>query len=361
MSDSMFDNLSWERYLNRLREKSRVIGNPLLANLELTPRCNFNCKMCYVHLTEAEAEKIGREHSAAEWIRLGRQLSAAGTLMLLLTGGEVFLRPDFREIYEAFSEMGFVLIVYSNGYLLNEETIAWLSKRPPMRFRISMYGASNETYEKVTGVKYAYDKVTGNIEMLLKAGIPLSLSATLIEENVDDFEAIKQFAIYNHLSLVYTGNIVKPVRGAHSEAEKCRLDQIAEKRKSLMGHEVQRVDSIYRSGPEAFAKCESRNCGLWVTWDGKMSICAFIEKPCSNPFETGFTTAWDQLQAQLRKVRRPEKCIGCKYDAFCASCPGTFASETGYIDQTCDRICEKARTLYELYSTSYLNDCEEKV
>ena len=31
-------------------------GTPLAGNFELTARCNFDCKMCYVHL------KIGRAH-----------------------------------------------------------------------------------------------------------------------------------------------------------------------------------------------------------------------------------------------------------------------------------------------------------
>ena len=49
---------------------SRAIsrGVPLAGNFELTARCNFNCKMCYVHQQQCPAEK---ELSAEQWIAIG--------------------------------------------------------------------------------------------------------------------------------------------------------------------------------------------------------------------------------------------------------------------------------------------------
>lgn len=82
---------------------------PVQSNFELTPRCNFRCKMCYVRLDAEEIPLQGRELSTAEWIRLGEQAVDAGTLSVTLTGGEPLMRPDFAEIYEAYSEMGFWL------------------------------------------------------------------------------------------------------------------------------------------------------------------------------------------------------------------------------------------------------------
>ena len=44
-------------------------GTPLAGNFELTARCNFDCKMCYVHLTAEEQRRRGRELTADEWKR----------------------------------------------------------------------------------------------------------------------------------------------------------------------------------------------------------------------------------------------------------------------------------------------------
>lgn len=351
MSDSPNIDLSWAEYSRELKRKSKDIIHPIVANLELTPRCNFCCKMCYVHLTEKEAKSIGREHTAAEWIDMGRQMLSAGTLEILLTGGEVFLRPDFREIYEAFSEMGFLLYIYSNGYLIDEQTVKWLSKRPPMRLRITLYGASNETYEKVTGVKGAFDRVLQNIDNILVTNIPLSLAATLISDNIGDERQMDNIAAERNLKIVKTSGVMKPVRGARSDSENVRMNIGQMIRENPLAEKVE----VFGLSPDPFAVCSSNGCGYWITWDGKMTICSFIEKPCTHPFEGDFKTAWDKLQEMLKEVKKPAECGDCRYARFCIACPGLFASETGFTDQTNGYICETAKARYDAYLKNKLN------
>lgn len=343
MSDIQLSDISYLEYRDRLKRKSQSIANPLTACLELTPRCNFNCKMCYVRLSESEANRIGKEYSAAEWIELGKSMAALGTLEVLLTGGEVFIRSDFKEIYDEYIELGFILHVFSNGYLIDDNIISWLSKKPPMNLRVSLYGASNETYEKVTGVKNAYDRVIRNVLKMKDAGIHLALHATLIHDNIRDLKLLEKFAEENDLHFTSSGGIVKSVRGAHSEAENARI-KIADN--EYLEDPVRGFFKVY---DDPFAICGSKNCGFWITWDGKMTICSFIEKPYTNPFEDGFKSAWHELQQKLKTVKKPEKCKGCEYAVFCTACPGMFSAETGYIDQTNDYICGIAKSRYKRY------------
>lgn len=54
-----------------------------------------------------------------------------GTIGLLLTGGEVTLRTDFPEIYEAIAKMGFVLTVYTNATMITDKLMElWKNFRP---------------------------------------------------------------------------------------------------------------------------------------------------------------------------------------------------------------------------------------
>ena len=68
---------------------------PILGTFELTPRCNYQCKMCYVRLTPVEMQPLRREQSAEEWLSLGRTVFDAGMTFLLMTGRAPRLRPDF--------------------------------------------------------------------------------------------------------------------------------------------------------------------------------------------------------------------------------------------------------------------------
>ena len=77
--------------------------------------------MCYVHLSKQEVQSQGRLRSLDEWISLAKQMKDAGTLFLLLTGGEPLLFPQFKELYCVLKDMGMILTLNTNGTLINEE------------------------------------------------------------------------------------------------------------------------------------------------------------------------------------------------------------------------------------------------
>lgn len=339
----------WFSYAQGLKKQAQAVQSPIIATFELTPRCNFACSMCYVRLTPQQMQPIGREHTAAEWIALAKQTAESGTLFLLLTGGEPFLRPDFREIYEALSEMGFLLTVYSNGYLIDRETADWLARRPPLKLRITMYGAANQTYQRVCGCADGFSRVSQAISLLQQRQIPLSLSYTMIRENQEDFPAFQQFAAERGLTYIYTSNILKPVRGARSRAEQVRIDLNKQLQRDLRD-QTKRIPGFVGVSDDPLAHCGSNRCGYWITWDGKMSLCSFMENPHTLPFEEGLPAAWKRLQTRLSALRKPAACAACAHAAFCASCPGMFCAETGRPDQTSPAICERAALLHRHYT-----------
>ena len=128
-----------------LEEDARRRRYPLAVKLELLPVCNLNCKMCYIRTDMAQVRASGGLIPADKWIALAQELRAADTLFLLLTGGEVFLYPEFRRLYTALCGMGFGININTNATLIDEEALAWLREMPPRLMSISLYGASDET------------------------------------------------------------------------------------------------------------------------------------------------------------------------------------------------------------------------
>ena len=75
-----------EPYISKyLHSKGRRLGLPIGGNFELTARCNFNCPMCYVHLSAADVEAQGKELTAQQWIDIAREARDAGMVFVLLT------------------------------------------------------------------------------------------------------------------------------------------------------------------------------------------------------------------------------------------------------------------------------------
>ena len=102
--------------------------------------------MYIIHLLQ---ESIAPLVDADRWLTLAEQAKNAGMLYLLLTGGEPFLHPQFRQILEGLHKMGLVISINSNGTLIDEATVAWLKNCPPVRINISLYGASDTTYARL--------------------------------------------------------------------------------------------------------------------------------------------------------------------------------------------------------------------
>ena len=94
--------------------------------MELTFRCNNLCKHCYCGAAPDDAGQIQREMSTASVLRLIDELVDMGCLWFLITGGEPMLRPDFREIYLHAKKRGLLVIIFTNGTLIDDEMAAFL-------------------------------------------------------------------------------------------------------------------------------------------------------------------------------------------------------------------------------------------
>lgn len=123
----MDDASTFER---SLLQKARQKHIPVTGALELLPLCNMNCDMCYVRLSRSEMERQGRLRTVEEWVRLAEQMQKAGTVFLLLTGGEPLLFPDFKTLYRRLRNLGMILTINTNGTLLDE---AWADFLPHTR------------------------------------------------------------------------------------------------------------------------------------------------------------------------------------------------------------------------------------
>lgn len=153
---------------------------------EITPKCNFNCVHCYLR-----DHHCSNELSYDEIIEIIDILFEKEVLFLTLTGGDIFTRKDFLDIYLYVKKKGFIVELYTNGALINDEIIRTFAKYPPLLVDISLYGSCEETYKKVTGVSGAFDKVLHNIQALLDAGVRVSVKAPVLNLYYSELPQIK--------------------------------------------------------------------------------------------------------------------------------------------------------------------------
>jgi len=313
------------KYLtNFLHEQAAAAGVPLNGTFEVTGRCNLACRMCYIRQGAGDLLARSRELSAAQWLSLAEQATAEGMLFLLLTGGEIFLRPDFLQIYEPLTVMGLNLTLYSNGTLVTPAIARRLGMRPPNRLEVTLYGASPETYAAVTGSAEAFHQALRGIDLLHDAGVTLAIKATLTRRNVQDLEAIRALAHARNLPLKTGWMLTERVDGAPCaiEDERLPLDEVMA---------MEEADAETRAAwaavdPAEAIECDPMYChagkaAFSITPEGTMGPCMDLPLPAARPLEVGFRPAWDAVRAYTRTVQSPEECLDCAVRSYCPSCP----------------------------------------
>src|ERR1017187_3414868 len=178
--------------VRELHRRAAARRQPVNGTFELTERCNLACRMCYVCQAPGDAARRAKELSAAAWLELAHQAVDNGMVFLLLTGGEVFLRPDFFELYTPLTRLGLILTLFTNGTLITDAIAQRLGEAPPSRTEITLYGATAATYEAVTGVPGSYARCRAGIEALVKHRVSLRLKATITRQNVGELDALRQ-------------------------------------------------------------------------------------------------------------------------------------------------------------------------
>ena len=137
----------WGELLLKPLQGSRF---PLAAEFEITDRCNLGCVHCFINQPAGSTAHIQHELSTGEIKEILDQIADSGCLHLLLTGGEPLLRPDFSEIYLHARQKGMLVMLFTNATLMTPSVIETLKQAPPILVEVSLYGATQETYEAVT-------------------------------------------------------------------------------------------------------------------------------------------------------------------------------------------------------------------
>lgn len=320
---------------------------PLSTTFELTPFCNYKCVMCYVRLDKERAQKQGRMLTADEWIDIARQLRDMGTLRITLTGGEVFTRADFWEIYSKLNQMGFWITILSNGSLIDETAMEKFREfGMPHSVKLTAYGACNETYSKVCGAPEGFSKLSKAIDLLKEAGVPTSMTGTIVRENAHDLQAMYRFAAEKKIFFQHSIAVVKSSRDSINSAEKSRLgflDYSYELTQDVL------EKSRYVIQEEPFYMCASYRKSLFITWNGNFQLCSFLTEPHIK-YSGEVTSDFKNLYGLLKKMKTPSECSECEWKDFCQRCPGILCAESGHPEKINSDFCQTAKQLQLLYN-----------
>lgn len=331
-------------FFDRIKNSSKRI--PLSGSLEVTFRCNLRCVHCY--LGDNRSGVPGQQELTKEEIfGILDQVTEAGTLWFLLTGGEPFIRPDFMEIYRYAAHKGLLVTIFTNGTLLTPQIADELAELPPQLVEITLYGATQETYERVTGIPGSYQRCLRGIDLLLERKIPLKLKTIVMQWNKHEFEAIKAFAESKGVGFRYDASLVGAMNSGQGPFSQ-RLEPeevVALERTNLQLQEELRAIMKRVAGQpvnQNLYQCGAAQNSYHIDPYGQLVPCILSRTDVFNLRVKSFVTGWEIFLGKIRSTPKGPvtRCDSCQLSVLCQQCPGKSYLETGQMEDPIEFFCK---------------------
>jgi radical SAM protein with 4Fe4S-binding SPASM domain len=341
---------------------------PAYFDLEITARCNNDCRHCYINLPANDPQARSTELTLAEIDNLAEQAVALGTLGCLVTGGEPLLRQDFVEVYHLLKRKGLLVTVFTNACLVTEEHVRLFKRYPPRTIEVSVYGVTAETYERVTRKPGSYRLFRRGLDLLWQAGVPVRLKAMALRSNLAEMPQIAQFCrehtrdFFRFDPLLHLRYDRDPLRNLDIRAERLSAAEIAR----IEQEDPERSEGLTKKCDELILKdinpdgdnhiitCGAGLSSFAITFDGFFKLCSTLYHPDSlyDLRKGTLHDAWHEFVPRVRSLRSNNPaflngCRSCELVNLCIWCPATADLEFSRMDAGGEYFCQVARARAE--------------
>ena len=306
---------------------------PIQAAIELTHKCNLHCSHCYIDVQERN------ELVVEEWKLVIEKLKAAGTMFLLFTGGEALARKDFLEIAGYARRQGFFVGLLSNFTLVTPELAAGIAKLRPYQLNTSLYGATPETHDIITGIRGSYNQTLRGIELFVQQGLVPDVQTTIMKENVHEVREIKRLVTDMGARPIMDINMA-PTRGGH-DYPLSHVPGVKELRKSGW---IPQTNSC--TSDEGLCRAGKSICT--ISPSGDVYPCTMVPFRLGNILHDDFNSFWHTRPAvelcafRDLKVEDSPQCAVCELQKYCQKCIGITYRECGKISVSSPSACRLA-------------------
>lgn len=346
---------SEREFLAEFNRKAAALRVPLSGSLELTRRCSMSCVHCYLGPQSSVRKTKHLETGTERLLSVLEEITRAGCLYLLITGGDPLLREDFGAVYGKAKESGLLVTVFTNGTLVTEETARLFRSLPPQAVEISLYGATAETHERITGVEGSFVKCMEGIRRLLNSGVTVKLKTVLMTLNIHEFYMMEGIARAFGVGFRFDPAIFPCLNGDKSpiglrvrpeeavEAEVSDPARLAGWRKYYEKHRD------FPSEDDLLYTCGAGLTNFHIDPYGYLKPCIMSEGLRYDLGSGSFEEGWRIFMPEIRRKKAGEsyKCPKCRMKTLCGFCPAVFELECGSGDVPSEYICEIGRRRFE--------------
>jgi radical SAM protein with 4Fe4S-binding SPASM domain len=291
-----------------------------------------------------------RELTKSEWFSLIDQIVDEGCLWLLFTGGEVFIRPDFLDIYTYAKRKGLLVTLFTNGTIITPYIADYLCDWLPSSIEITLYGYTRETYETVTGVPGSYERCIQGINLFRERNLPLKLKSMIMKTNKHEIWDMKKYAEdlgtafhFDPLLNMRIDGLMTPAEFRISPQEVVELDFADEKRMQSFRESAEKHFGP-PPRPEYLYQCGAGRVSFHIDSWGLLSACMLSRIPGFDLHHGSFHDGWHIFLSEVleQKWKQEIPCRQCNIISLCGQCPGWAQTEHGHQENLVAYLCEIA-------------------
>jgi len=347
-------------YLSAFNIRAADLRIPLSGSIDLTYRCNLRCVHCYLSGSRLQPEH--KEMDTLKILSVLDEITEAGCLNLLITGGEPLLRNDFPEIYSHAKKNGLLVTIFSNGTLITQKILELFEDLPPYIIEISLYGATAPTYEKITGVTGSFEKCMQGIRQLHDRNLKVRLKTILMTLNSHEFFAIQNIAKDSGIKFRFDAAIFPCKDGDKAPlelrvpADDAIIKDFSDKERALSWKQYfERVQG--QSLDDTLYTCGAGVTGFHIDPFGLLKPCLMTKNIFHDLSEGSFLKGWHDIISKIKEKKAGgdvSGCHQCEKINICGFCPAFFEWENGEEDMRSEYICDIGNKRFEFIKNPYL-------
>ena len=315
------------RQLDRVYREAAERSIPIEVMLELTHHCNFRCGHCYIPDFGAP-DRL----STARILALLDELAEMGTLVLALSGGELFLRRDWEAVARRARELDFDLHLFTNGALVDGER-ARAIRALDATVQVSFYTLDGARFDEFVRRPGAFAKVVEGIERLRAEGVRTILKVPLMTFNYREMRSLQMWGEERGCE-VRSSPVITAKKDGNLAPLAFRVPQpalAAELGGPVLG--CFDADRVLDTPPADTPLCAAATRYACITSAGDVMACNILPGADSNVRERSFREVWEESPwlRRIRALRRADltECSTCTTFSRCGRCTAQALVEDG--------------------------------
>ena len=310
-----------------MRKAWAADGKPMVAHLDVTYRCDLDCKHCYLD------QKEGPEMTTAEWRSAILQLAEAGVLTLIWSGGEVLLRPDFGDLLNYAASLNLFARVKTHAGNITPEWAARLRAAHTSQLDVSVYSLRPDVHDAFTKRPGSLAATVTGIQNALAAGVPVRVSTYVLREAIDEIPGIFRYFSDLGCEVVFATTTQRDLSATttldHLELPWADLVRA----RKLIAATLQRSRGLSLAQHGEADPCQAARTLVYVGPDGGVWPCINFPMTLGSLRDQPFATIWRESPERKAVTDWTNAdrttCQSCAGSGFCTYCPGDAYKTTG--------------------------------